>query len=34
MYGNTYNYESYYSQEKVFTLTNQGKITKIDVYFF
>lgn len=34
MYGNTYNYESYYSQEKVFTLTNQGKITQIDVYFF
>lgn len=34
MYGNPYNYETFYSQEKVFNISEFDKITKIEVYFY
>jgi hypothetical protein len=34
MYGNPYNFETYYSQEKVFDITDLGIITGIKVEFY
>lgn len=34
MYGNPYNYETFYSQEKVFNISEFDKITKIEIYFY
>jgi hypothetical protein len=34
MYGNPYLFEDYFSQEKVFDISNINNITKIEVYFY
>lgn len=34
MYGNPYNYETFYNQEKVFNISEFDKITKIEIYFY
>lgn len=34
MYGNPYQFEDYFSQEKVFDISNINKINQIDVYFY
>ena len=34
MYGNPYNYETFYSQEKVFNISEFNKITEIKIYFY
>ena len=34
MYGNPYQFEDYFSQEKVFDISNMNKINQIDVYFY
>jgi hypothetical protein len=34
MYGNPYNYETYYTQEKLFDITDLGIITGIKVEFY
>lgn len=34
MYGNPYQFEDYFSQEKVFDISNINRINQIDVYFY
>ena len=34
MYGNPYQFEDYFNQEKVFDISNINNITKIEVYFY
>jgi hypothetical protein len=34
MFGNPYQFESYFSQEKVFDISNINNIKKIEIYFY
>jgi hypothetical protein len=34
MYGNPYNFETYFSQEKVFDITSFSRITAMELYFY
>jgi len=34
MYGNPYNFETYFNQEKVFDISNINNIEKVEVWFY